>query len=413
MKKMTVILLMFLSISYSVYSQPSEQITVTKLKENFYRLTALKPYATNFLAYISNDGILLVDAGNIQTGPEIRNVLKTLAPENSKIKYLINTHAHIDHTGGNFALAGEPIIVGHKSLRAALRAYSYVLYEFPDAAVPAVTFTDSMTIHFGDETIRLISTPGSHDATDIIVHFVKSGIVCMGDISYGMSFPSIDAYTGNLLKYPEVLDRVISLIPSNATIVSGHGRESTVEELKQYRDMIVATTKIVKDEVNKGKTAEALVKEDILKDWVSFEGGIGGPREYWIYSLVEAGPSKFLGSDIDVMHNILVRDNADVAIKKYREMKKNQPDDYPYSAGQLTRIADWLISKERVNEGFKFYDYCLEEYKDNWSVYNRMGNSYLKVGDKEKAIISFEKALELNPNNASLIEKIKETKNSK
>ena len=239
----------------AAFCQTQPNIEVTKLKEHFYRLTSKVPYRANFLAYVCQEGILLVDAGQKQTGIELKETLKTIAVGSAEVKILINTHAHIDHTGGNLALAGEPVIIGPEILRSTLRAYSYVLYEFPDNALPSITFSDSMNVYFGSEKIRIIATPGSHDATDVIVHFTKAGIVCMGDISYGMTFPSYDAYTGNLLKYPEVIDKVLALIPNNVIIVSGHGRESSVEELKQYRHMLFNTAKTVKDAIARGEDA--------------------------------------------------------------------------------------------------------------------------------------------------------------
>ena len=128
--------------SIIVYPQNTENIEVTKLKDHFYVLTSKVPFEVNFLAYVTPEGVLLVDSGQRQTGGEIRSVLKTIAPANPEIKFLINTHAHIDHTGGNLALAGEPIIIGQDFLRSTLRDYSYVLYEFPDNALPSVTFKD-------------------------------------------------------------------------------------------------------------------------------------------------------------------------------------------------------------------------------------------------------------------------------
>jgi glyoxylase-like metal-dependent hydrolase (beta-lactamase superfamily II) len=203
--KTTVRLLLLVGTAFAFlasvsFSQSSSNIEVKKLNDNFYRLTSQVPYPSNFLAYVCADGILLVDSGQKETGQELERILKTIAVGNAEVRYLINTHAHIDHTGGNLALAGEPLIIAPEILRSTLRAYSYVLYEFPDKALPSITFSDSMTLYFGNEKIRIFATPGSHDATDVIVHFTNAGIVCLGDISYGMTFPSIDGYTGNLLE---------------------------------------------------------------------------------------------------------------------------------------------------------------------------------------------------------------------
>jgi glyoxylase-like metal-dependent hydrolase (beta-lactamase superfamily II) len=123
---------------------------------------------------------------------------------------------------------------------------------------------ESMTIHFGDETVRIIATPGSHDATDVIVYFTKAGIVCMGDSAYGMMFPSIAPFTGNLLKYPKVIDKVLAVIPDTATIISGHGRDTSVKELRQFRDMLAGTAAVVKAGLARGEDVATMQKEDVL-----------------------------------------------------------------------------------------------------------------------------------------------------
>ena len=266
MRLIFITLFLVVMTSMVVFPQTTQNIEVTKIKDQFYMLTSKVPYEVNFLAYVTPEGVLLVDSGQRQTGQEIRSVLKTIAPSNPKVKFLLNTHAHIDHTGGNLSLAGEPVIVGLDLLRSTLRNYSYVLYEFPDDALPSVTFKDSMNVYFGGEKIRIISVPGSHDATDAIVNFTKSGIVCVGDIFEGLTIPSIDAYTGNILNFPKVIDKVISLIPNNVNIISEHNKIANVEKLKQSRDIIYYTTQKVKEEISKGKGIATMQKENILKD---------------------------------------------------------------------------------------------------------------------------------------------------
>ena len=85
----------------AAFAQSAPTVTVTRLADRFYRLTATVPYPTSLLAYVSPAGILLVDSGSIETGDELKRVLKTLDGGRADVKMLVNTHAHIDHTGGN------------------------------------------------------------------------------------------------------------------------------------------------------------------------------------------------------------------------------------------------------------------------------------------------------------------------
>jgi cyclase len=393
-----------------VHSQTSPNIEVTKLKQDFYRLTSKVPYSVNFLAYVRPEGILLVDSGQKETGNELKSVLKMIAAGSSDVKILINTHAHIDHTGGNLALAGGPLIIGSDLLRSTLRDYSYVLYEFPDSALPSVTVTDSLNVYFGDEKIRVVATPGSHDATDVIVHFTKAGIVCLGDISYGMKFPTIDAYTGDLLKYPQVIDRILTLIPDDVTIVSGHGRETSVSELRQYRDMLFNTAKLVKGGLAHGQDIETMQKEDLLKDWASYEGGFAGSRKSWIATLAIAGKPRYRGSTPGELYRVLVDGDADAAIRKYLELKRDYPDDYPFSDYQIIRTGYWLLDKGRTEDAIKLFEFCVREYPKSANGYDSLAEAHMKAGHKALAIENYEKSLELNPNNKNAEKMLRQLK---
>jgi glyoxylase-like metal-dependent hydrolase (beta-lactamase superfamily II) len=413
MRFMLAIAALFIFFTSIAFSQTQPNIEVTKLKEHFYRLTCKVPYSVNFLAYVRPEGILLVDSGQKETGAELKSVLKTIALGSPEVKILINTHAHIDHTGGNLALAGGPIIIGPEILRSTLRDYSYVLYEFPDSALPSVTFADSINVYFGDEKIRVIATPGSHDATDVIVHFTKAGIVCLGDISYGMTFPTIDGYTGNLLKYPEVIDRILTLIPDDVTIVSGHGRETSVSELKQFRDMLFNTAKLVKEGLAQGKDVATMQNEDILKDWASFEGGFGGNRKSWIAMLAIAGPPRYRGSTAGELYRVLVKGDADAAIQRYRQLKRDYPNDYPFSDYQIIRTGYWLLDKGRTQDAIKLFGFCVNEYPNSANGYDSLAEAYMKAGDKELAIKNYEKSLQLNPRNKNAEEMLKQLRSNK
>ncbi len=397
----------FLCAAFSgLRAQTAPDIAVTKIRDNFFRLTSRVPYTSNFLAYVAPDGVLLVDSGQLQTGPGLRDVLKTIAPANPKVRFLINTHAHIDHTGGNLALAGEPTIIGPDILRSTLRAYSYVLYEFPDEALPSVTFTDSMTVYFGGEIVKLVAVPGSHDQTDIMVHFIKSGVVCLGDISYGMNFPSIDAYTGDLLKYPEVIDRILARIPETAIIVSGHGRETSVAELRQFRNMIADTARLVREAVANGKSVETLQKEDALKAWAGYEPGGFQDRAGWISDLANAGHPAYRGSLVEELYHVLVKSDGEAAVAKYDQLKKDFPDQYPFLESQLSRVGTWLLKKGRTRDAVKLFGLSVREFPDSWSAYDDLAGACLKDGDAELARRNYEKSLTLNPKNSNAVEQL-------
>jgi len=399
--------LFFMCQAGAAFAQPAPTVTVTTLADRFYRLTSTVPYPTNLLAYVSPEGTLLVDSGSIETGDELKRVLKTLGGGRGDVKILINTHAHIDHTGGNLALAGGPLIIGPEVLRSTLRAYGYVLYEFPDNALPSITFTDSMTVRFGDETVRIIAMPGSHDATDVIVYFTKAGIVCMGDIAYGMMFPSIDPFTGNLLNYPEVIDKVLAVIPDTAMIISGHGRDTSVKELRQFRDMLAGTARVVKEGLARGKDVATLQKESALKEWASFDNPYTGSSNDWIPRLATAGPSLFRGAIVGELYPVLVRADADAAIARYAEMKRDHPTGYPFNPDGLIRLGAWLSKKGRPAEAVKLSELAVKQFPTYPPAYAALGPACEKAGDSARAIWSYQEWLRVDPTSAEAKEALK------
>lgn len=388
----------FIIFSGLAFAQARPFIKVTKLQDHFYRLTSSVSYEANFLAYVCQEGVLLVDAGQKETGMTIKEVLKKIAPENPTVKYLITTHAHMDHSGGNLALAGGPAIIGSEHLKATLQGYTYVLQEFPDDALPTIPVKDSLTLSFGDETIKITAIPGSHDKTDLIVHFAKSGIVCLGDISYGMSFPTIDGFTGNILMYPPVLDMVLAIIPDNATIVSGHGRESSVAELRQFQEMIVKTGNIVKDALAQGKDIATMQKEDILKDWAQYEGMV--KRNNWIDTLANAGPSKLRGSLLEALYRELMKSGADAAVEHFYALKQAYPKEYAFDdESQPIRLANWLLEKGQTAQAIKLYEFSLKEFPDSWYVFDNLYKAYMKPMEPKLTLAKYHKLLQFDPGN--------------
>lgn len=390
-------------------AQEGQNIIVTPLKDNFFKLTSRIPYQVNFLAFVTEEGILLVDSGQDATGRELKSTLKTIAKGNDKVKYLINTHQHIDHTGGNLALAGEPVVIGTELLKTKLRSGSLVLNEFPDSALPQMIFSGSTALEFGGELIKIIALPGAHDSSDVIVHFVKSGVVCAGDIAFGMVFPSVDGVSGDMRKYPDVIGKLLKLIPTDATIITGHGKDLSTDELEKYQDMLVQTLHIVHVEMAKGKTLMAMQQEDILKDFQSFDGQLVN-RGMMIYFIAIAGKNKMTGSLIEELFRVLEKNDGQEAVKTYYKLKSRYPGKYFFGENPLIRIGYWLLQKKRTQDAIAIFALCVNEFPDAWNPYDSLGEAYVQAGDKALAIANYEKSLQLNPRNKAAEEIIKKLK---
>jgi glyoxylase-like metal-dependent hydrolase (beta-lactamase superfamily II) len=387
------------------YSQAPSRIEVAKVTGNIYELTVTYPYASNFVASVGEDGILLVDAGSKYTLAELDSVVKTLG--NGRVKIIVNTHAHTEHTGGNKAFGKDVTKIAHDNVRTRLQEGTYLLEEFAEDALPVITFTDSMSLYFNGEKIRLIAIPGAHDDGDIIVHFTKSGVVSTGALCTGMHFPTIDGIGGNALKYPGAVQRLISLVPDDVVLIPGHGRSCSMAEEKGFQNMLATTIEIVKSGLATGRDAAALQRDSVLEDWISYEGGFSSASE-WIQSIANAvqnvRPKKPSAVELYYAQKGM---GIDSAIAKWYELKRTSPKDYSFGEGQIVLFGYYLLGKGRYQDAIRMFEVYVNDFPDSWNSYDCLAEAHMNAGNKELARKYYEKSLELNPSNTNAVEMMK------
>ena len=218
-------------------------------------------HTTNSLASVGVDGLLLVDTQSREDAAAFRQADRVLRQGGPQDHH--QPHRHVEHVGGNELFGDAPIVVAHALVRSKLRSGSYLFDEFPDATLPDITLTDSLSVFFDGEEIRLIAMPGSHDDNEIIVHFTTSKVVHLSSLANGFNFPSVDA-DGNVLRFEELVGRAIELLPADVVIVSGHNRNGTTDDLRAYREMLAATTAVVRAGLAAGKDAKTMKAEKAL-----------------------------------------------------------------------------------------------------------------------------------------------------
>jgi len=262
-------ILCFAKVLFSQEELPP--IKTTRITENIVSF-----YVNDYVGIVAlggPDGILLVDAGFQETTKQVRDQLKALWGDD--IVTIINTHADGDHTGGNEDLGRNAVIMAHSRCRKLLEASE----EYPNAGLPTITFEDDLTLHLNSEDIHMMAMIGSHSGEDIIVHFKKANIVCLGDAVLSDSFPFVRLQRGASIEgLLDNLDRLISSYSQDTKFIVSHGRDLTMDDLRTYREMIAETTKLVTEAVKRGKTAEQMKKEGILKDWEDWNN----KRHTWI-----------------------------------------------------------------------------------------------------------------------------------
>ena len=389
-------------MTMSIHAQENSTYAVTQLTDHIYKLTIDGGgYAVKVIASIGPDGVLLVDAGQKGHAEALKSTLASMTNEAPKI--IVNTHAHMEHIGGNAAFGFSPIIIGHERLRTRMRGGSFLFEEIPDEALPDITFADSMSLYFNGEQIKLMAFPGAHDNCDIMVWFTGSKIVCVGALSNGTHFPSVDGTWGNVYRYPEVVAGVIAALPEDVLIVPGHGEDGNMNEYRKFHDMLVKTTERVRAEAGKGKDAATLAKEDILKQWSSFEGSYVD-RAGWIDYLVKGlKPPDERRAIFEPMYYAWKEKGVDGAVETYRDLKKNHSDEYKFIEIQLLSIPHKLLAAGRYADAVKLLDLWFEEYPEGeyaWLAHHDLGAACMKLGDKDRARQNLKKSLELNPDNS-------------
>lgn len=242
------------------------EIKTTQVSGNVYMLEGA---GGNIGVSAGTEGILIVDNQFAPLADKIAAALARLNP--GKLKFVLNTHHHGDHTGGNAAFgAREAVIVAQTNVRPRLDADP----KLPEAALPVVTFDEAVSIHFNGEEIRLLHVGPGHTNGDAIIHFTGANVVHMGDQYVSRGWPYVDFGSGGDVDgYIATQQAVLAKITPDTKIIPGHGPLSTVEDLKAYNAMLVESVAHVRKGMAGGKTLEQLRADGLPGKWAEFGKG--------------------------------------------------------------------------------------------------------------------------------------------
>lgn len=225
----------------------------------------------NVLVLAGPDGYLLVDHPEAAANPAVQEALDKMGKR--PVKFLLNTHWHYDHVGGNAIYGPEAIIVAQENVRKRLMTRQTPFWSktaigpYPDRAWPVVTFRDSVTIHFAGEDVEMDHYANGHTDGDSVVYFTPANVVDVGDLylSKGNVTGSADI-DGVIRSLSAMLDR----IDDDTVIVTGHSDPSNRRDLAQFVQLLKETMVLVRQEIASGKSEEEVVKAglpDIWKPW--------------------------------------------------------------------------------------------------------------------------------------------------
>jgi len=240
------------------------EIKVTKVSGNVYMLEGS---GGNIGACVGSDGILLVDDQFAPLAPKIKAALKQLSDK--PIRYVVNTHFHGDHAGGNAEFSAESTIIAHENVRKRLQEGGTVggsaVQPAAKEALPVITFNDRATVHINGEDVRAIHFPHGHTDGDSVIFFPQSNVLHMGDdfVTYG--FPFVDTKSGGTVSGMIAgVEKALALAPADVKIIPGHGPLSTVADARKFVDMLKETRGLVADAVKQGKTPDQMKQDHLL-----------------------------------------------------------------------------------------------------------------------------------------------------
>lgn len=222
------------------------------------------------------DGVVMIDTQFAPLAPKIKAALKALGSE--KPKFVLNTHWHGDHTGGNAEFGADSLIIAHVNVRKRMSVANVLMGQTvpaaPTLALPTITYEQSIVLYVNGEEVRLVHFPKGHTDGDTVVFFTKSNVVHLGDDFFAGRFPFVDLSSGGTIQgLTQNLTNLIAQIPADAKLIPGHGPVSSLDDLKNYRQTIVETTEIVRKGMTGGKTLEQLKKEGLPAKYASWGTG--------------------------------------------------------------------------------------------------------------------------------------------
>jgi cyclase len=396
------LLIVCVGVAFAQDKQPG--IEVTNIAENIYQLSLYNGIPVNAYALVGPDGVLLVDAGFSATTELVRSELKKIS--NKGIRYIINTHSDGDHTGGNAALGQGAMIIAHASCRREMQAFGIA----PVNALPVLTFQDSTTLYFGSEEIALKHFPG-HTGGDILVHFRKAGIAFLGDLVFVGTFPLVHQ-SGNIYMLEKTLATLADALPATTRIFVGHGRELKRSDLAIYADMTVKTKELVLNAIKAGDLPEDVKKHDVLKEWRPWSSTVPSfpTVESWIdnlYSSLDEGKERSASYALRTLYD---RSGRNAAVAKFHEMQTSGAKRYYYAEADFNTWGYMLMGGNDLEMAIAVFKMNVERFPDSWNAYDSLGEAYANAGNKELAVVNYEKSLKLNPSNSGAVEQLKKLK---
>lgn len=223
---------------------------------------------------VGPDGVLLIDDQFADMAKKIQGAIDQLAQDagldGGSARFLINTHHHGDHTGGNEIFGVQSTIVAHENVREQLlnRERGGAM---PAVGLPVVTYSDGLSLHFNGEEIRLVHLPEGHTNGDTVVFFTGSNVVHTGDLCFNGMFPFIDLDGGgSVLGYIKNVDEILTQTDAKTRFIPGHGKLASREDLQTLSTTLSTIVQLVAGAKQDGQTAVQMKSGKLLAEFESW-----------------------------------------------------------------------------------------------------------------------------------------------
>lgn len=262
-----------------------EGVKVVQVKGNIHML--ISPKGGNVVASLGEDGTFVIDDQLAGRSEIVENAIKAIGEQD--IQFVLNTHYHFDHSGGNefFGEKGT-IIVAHDNVRKRLGTEQFITYfkrampPLSKAGLPSVTFSKDMSFHYNGDRIRILHVPAAHTDGDAVAYFENANVLVTGDTVFNGRYPFIDVEHGGSIKgLLAAIDVFLGMIDDETIVAPGHGGLMSKADLQAYRDVLATVSGRVEVAVQEGKALDEVLAANLSQEYdVKMGQGIVAPDAF-------------------------------------------------------------------------------------------------------------------------------------